>query len=136
MGNRLNGEYDCDIAGMIDISSDEALTVREAHLVKTLSGARGGEIVEAFLAGDMAVRMALAVVILQRAGKRIDPEVMWDAKSGWATWTLGVGEEDEVVDPLEEAEETETSTSTNGGNSSDSPSESQVVSLPRTGSHG
>ncbi len=88
-GRRLNGEYECDIVGLVDVSNEESLTIREAHLIKTLSGARGGEIVEAFVAGDMAVRMAIAVVILQRAGKRVDPDLLWDQPAGWARFEFG-----------------------------------------------
>lgn len=138
MGHRLNGDYDCDIVGMIDITSDEALTVREAHFIKTLAGARGGEIVEAFLAGDMAVRMALAAVILQRAGKRVEPDALWDASSGWARFTLAADAEQEepAADPLAEVETTEPSTSSSGGTNTDTPSASPEGNLSRIGSPG
>jgi hypothetical protein len=133
IGRRLDGDYDCDIAALIDISSDEALTNREAHLIKTLSGARGGEIVEAFLAGDMAVRMALAIVVLQRAGRRVDPEQMWDQKAGWAKYTFGAdAEEDET--PADPPEATGTWTPANGGSSSASPSDSRDDDRSRIGS--
>ncbi len=116
---RVNGEYKCDVAALVDISSDDALTIREAQFVREFSGARGGEIVEAFLAGDMAVRSAIAMVILRRAGKPLRNETVLDLRSGWAQFELGAEEETENP-PTAEG----TKPSTNGGKTSESHSES------------
>lgn len=127
---RVNGDYDCDIAGLVDISSDDALTVREAQFVRDFSGARGGEIVEAFLAGDMSVRSAFAMIILRRAGKPLRDETVLDLKAGWARFELGVEEEvDDEVPPTTEG----AAPSMNGGTSSESRSESLDDDLSRIG---
>ena len=131
VGRRIDGEYPCDIAGLVDVSSDEALTVAEANFVRDFSGARGGEIVEAFLAGDMAVRSELAMVVLQRAGIPLLNETVLALKSGWAMFDLGVDEqEEEAADPptVEGVEP-----STNGGKGSSLLSESPDEDLSRIG---
>lgn len=125
---RVNGEYQCDVASLVDISSDEALTIREAQFVREFSGARGGEIVEAFLAGDMSVRSALAMVILKRAGKPLRDETVLDLRSGWAQFNLGVEEEQEIPPTTEVS-----TTSNNGGTTSETPSESLEDDLNRIG---
>lgn len=119
---RVSGEYECDVAGLVDISSDEALTVREAQFVRDFSGARGGEIVEGFIAGDMSVRSALAMVILRRKGKPLRDETVLDLPSGWARFELGVEDEqdtDNAVPPTTEG----VTPSTDGGPSSQTLSE-------------
>jgi len=130
VGRRIDGEYPCDIAGLVDVSLDEALTVAEANFVRDFSGARGGEIVEAFLAGDMAVRSALAMVVLQRAGIPLLNETVLALKSGWAMFDLGVEQEDEAEHPptVEGVEP-----STNGGKSSSQDSVSLDDDLSRIG---
>lgn len=118
---RVNGEYECDIVGLVDISSDEALTVREAQFVRDFSGARGGEIVEAFLAGDMSVRSAIAMVILRRADKPLRDETVLDLKAGWARFELGAGDEvDEEIPPTVEGLTPSTDGGTNSVNLSES----------------
>ncbi len=130
---RVSGEYECDVAGLVDISSDEALTIREAQFVRDFSGARGGEIVEAFLAGDMSVRSAIAMVILKRKGMPLREDTVLDLKAGWARFELA------VEAPEEEHEDPPTTEgmvpSTNGGTSSASLSESLDEDLNRIGAH-
>jgi len=86
IANRFDGVYECDIVGMIaDVSSPDALTVDEAALVQQLSrgdsdrGVRGNEIAEAFLAGDVKVRMAIAIIVLARNGKDLPVEMVRNA---------------------------------------------------------
>lgn len=114
---RVSGEYECDVAGMVDISSDEALTVREAQFVREFSGARGGEIVEAFLAGDVLVQSALAMVILKRKGMPLLEATVLDLKSGWATFDPGAAEaaEEAADPPTMEGSVPSTNGGTNGG---------------------
>ncbi len=126
---RVNGDYKCDVAALVDISSDDALTIREAQFVREFSGARGGEIVEAFLAGDMAVRSAIAMVILRRAGKPLRNETVLDLRSGWAQFELGADEEETENPPTVEGR----TPSTDGGTTSESHSESQEEDLSPIG---
>jgi hypothetical protein len=105
---RFNGEYDCDIAAMLSVSSPDALTLDEARIVKTLSGARGFEVLESFLAGDMDVRMALALVILKRNGKEVDPRMLGDKPMGWARFMLEPDAPEKTEDDADPPTETGT----------------------------
>lgn len=130
-GSRLNGEYPVELGKLLDITSDESLTNREAHFVKTISGIRGAELIEAFLAADTALLMSLALVVLQRAGKRVSVDATWDFPVGWAKWELGAIDEEAFE---EEPERPPTLTdSANGGPSSSTSSESQDGSQSPTG---
>ncbi len=114
---RVSGEYECDVAGLVDTTSDEALTIREAEFVREFSGARGGEIVEAFLAGDVLVHSALAMVILKRKGVPLLESTVMDLKSGWATFDPGAAEaaeEDTTDPPTMEVSKTSQNGGTNG----------------------
>lgn len=68
-----DGEYDIDFG---------TLTMREHHTIKRLSGLRALEISEAWLAGDLDLVLALAVIALERAGRRVNETVLWDAETG------------------------------------------------------
>lgn len=132
VGRHLDGAYDCDVVSLIDVSSPDALTVREAEEVKSLSGARGNEIAASFIAGDMACRMALAVIILRRHGKDVDPSDLWDKPIGAMRFDLGpVVAED--ADPPTVGGETP---SRNGGESGRQTSDAQVEEPSLTGALG
>lgn len=89
ISKRVDGEYACDfVAMLLDVSSDEALTMGEAHTIKRVSGVRGGEIFEAAAAGDTDVTVALAVVVLGRHGKTVDESLFWKAKVGSVEFVL------------------------------------------------
>lgn len=140
LSRRLDGDYKCDIAGMVDISSEEALTVREANFIRDFSGARGGEIVEAFLKGDVAVRSALARVVLGRHDIPIREETLLDLKSGWCRFELGADEAEEDAEEATEAERPPTAEgetpSTTGGTSGRTPSDPQDGSPSPTAPQG
>lgn len=57
-------------------------TNRELHTIKRISGLRAGELNEALKAGDTDLVVALAVVALQRHGKQVDEDTIWDAEGG------------------------------------------------------
>lgn len=135
VARRVDGDYACDLAAMFDVSSDEALTNQEAHLVKRLSGSRGNEIVEAFIAGDTDVRMALAIIVLGRHGKDADEASFWAAKIGATTFTLGADDLEEPADPPTTEGEPLSSPSNDGGDSSSTTSDGppeNVLSLTGT----
>lgn len=113
----FDGEYQCDIVGMLTVTSDEALTNDESHLVKRLSGMRRNEVPEAFLAGDTDVVMALTIIVLSRHGKQIDERILGPKPSGCTVFAFG---EDAVIEvpPTQESETKEDSLSKNGGSSS------------------
>jgi hypothetical protein len=89
LGNRFDGDYSCDVGDLLTPSGDEPLTNEEARLVKRISGARGNEIGEAFLAGDTDVLMALAIIVASRHGKTLNEEMLLKARIGAAMFDLG-----------------------------------------------
>jgi hypothetical protein len=103
ISKKLDGDYECDLVAIaMDVSSDESLTMREAHTVKRISGVRGGEIIDAVAAGDTDVLLALSIVVLQRHNKQVDENQLWDAKVGAFEFVLGQepdGEGEDDADP-------------------------------------
>ena len=96
LGKRVDGDYDCDLTALlVDVSSPGALLVSEAETIKKLSGARGYEIAEGFLAGDWTVRMAVALVVLARHDIRLSEQQGWDAKVGAFSFEMEATAEDE-----------------------------------------
>lgn len=72
-------------------------TNKELHTIKTHSGVRAGEIQQAFAAGDNDLIVAFAAIALERNGKVVHADVLWNAKVGAIELVLG---EDEVdADP-------------------------------------
>lgn len=75
-----DGEYPFDIVKLVLTPGDpEFMTYREWHTVKTMSGVRAGEVMDALDAGDTSLNLALVAVILRRAGRAIDENDLWDA---------------------------------------------------------
>ncbi len=100
LGKRIDGVYDCDLTALlVDVTSPDALLVSEAETIKKLSGARGFEIAEGFLAGDWVVRMAVAIVVLARHNVRLPEASGWEAKVGAFTFDLDTSQEEETEDP-------------------------------------
>lgn len=132
VANRFDGDYDCDVRGMlINLTSPEALTGDEACFIQDRSKVRGGELGDAFDAGDVRFLMALAVVVLQRHGKTMDPEMLMGQRIGTYRFVLET-QEVEPAHPTVEGEPSQTS-SPNGGTGSETPSESPAVGLRRIG---
>src|SRR4249920_3757504 len=103
----LQGTYKCNVTAMLLESTPHTLTNREGHRVKIMSGVRAGELWEAMEAGDNDVLLALAAVVLTRAGKRFDEAILWDAPMGSAVeFEIAEREEEEEddEDPLQEQE--------------------------------
>jgi hypothetical protein len=70
-----DGEYEMDFT----------FTNREMHRIKLLSGLRGAEVLDALMNDDWGGFVAVAVVVLERAGLRPDPDDFWDADAGSLT---------------------------------------------------
>lgn len=77
---------------------DFRFTQRELHRIKLLSGIRAGELIEALDANDTAAMVGVAVVVLARDGKVVDPDDLWDTPVG----SLGL---EIVADPDEEGDD-------------------------------
>ena len=86
--------------GSYDIP-DWFFTNRELYDIKKVSGGiRAGELLEALDANDTAAFVAVAVVVLARHGKVVDPDDLWDAKVGAVSIVLGdEGDGDVEVPP-------------------------------------
>lgn len=68
-----DGRYDLDLS---------YFTNREYHTIRQQSGLRVSEIEEAMEATDAALVVALAGIALDRAGKHVHWDLLWDAKAG------------------------------------------------------
>lgn len=67
----------------------------EMHLIKKISGVRGGELKEAIEAGDYDLVIAFAVIALQRAGKKVSADQLRAAAIGTITFDAGEAEAEE-----------------------------------------
>lgn len=83
-----DGEYDIDVS---------VLTNRDLHTIKRISGVRAGELQDAMEAADADLIVAFTVIALQRHGKPVIEDILWDAPAGKITY---VGEPAEA-DPVE-----------------------------------
>lgn len=88
----LDGEYEFD---------DSRFTMRDFHTIKRLSGIRAGELMDAYLAGDTDLRLALAVIALERNGRVGLEDQLWNAELGAIRLELGDG--DDEVPPADRA---------------------------------
>jgi hypothetical protein len=99
---RFSGEYPVDLA-------DRPFTMREFHLIKKISGARAGELMDAMAAGDTDVIVALAVIALirnQKIGKEQAlpvSEALLESDVGSIQY-VGDEEEGEAVPPPSETD--------------------------------
>lgn len=57
-------------------------TNKELHTIKRMAGVRGGEIGEAFAAGDTDLIVAFAAIALERGGKIVNEDMLWNARVG------------------------------------------------------
>lgn len=73
--NGYDGEYPLDL-------DEHFFTNGELKDIKLMTGVRGGELMEAFSAGDNDLVVAFAVIAIRRSGKVIQPDVLWNAEAG------------------------------------------------------
>lgn len=101
LGRPLDGEYEFDLAGMFTIGHPDCLTNREGHTIKQMTGLRAGEFQDALSVGDSDTFVALATVVLNRAGKRFDPDLLWDSPIGAGIQILPeqIEEDDDDIPP-------------------------------------
>lgn len=122
----IDGAYEFNLAGLLELDNPDTITQREAHKIKQLTGLRLGELEDAMEAGDADVVIAVAVVVLDRSGKRYDPEALWKAPLGALLIEPGGDREPDVeadADPLPVSEPPPTEKpQPSGGGSGDPPS--------------
>lgn len=68
-----SGEYEMD---------ESYFTNRELHTIKQIAGVRAGELSDAISAGDSDLIVALAAITLERNGKKVPVDMLWDAPAG------------------------------------------------------
>jgi hypothetical protein len=90
IGRAYDGEYDFD---------GTYFTNKELHTIKRMSGIRAGEIPAALEAGDNDLVVALTVIALERNGKTVHEDALWNAKVGCIEAILGDGEQADDEDP-------------------------------------
>ena len=88
----LDGEYEFD---------DSRFTMRDFHTIKRIAGVRAGELADAYLAGDTDLRLALALIALERNGRPGVEDQLWEADLGAIRLELGDG--DDTSPPSEAA---------------------------------
>lgn len=109
---------------------------RELHRIKKLTGLRLGEFQEAFASLDNDVLVGLAVVVLERQGKDVDEEQLWDAPAGGLVFDFETVEnptEGSIQTSSDSEDESTSSEPTSSGPSSTEPSESPENGLRVTG---
>lgn len=92
---------------------DFRFTQRELHRIKQLSGIRAGELIEALDANDTAAMVGVAVVVLARTGKAVDPDDLFDS-------TVGSIRLDIVADPVDEEDDADPPTRQPAGSGTES----------------
>lgn len=122
---------------------DPSFNMAEMHTIKRISGLRGAEIWDGFKAGDTDLRVAFAVIALERAGHEVDESFLWKKDVSGIQLDLGSGgEEEEKLPPAPAAG----STPSSGGDSTASsdpqgsgpsatggqPSDTSATSAPKT----
>jgi hypothetical protein len=117
---QYDGEYPIDVS---------TLTMRELHQMKQLTGLRLFEFDSALAAGDLDVIVGLAVVSLQRAGKTVDADLIWDAELGAVSLIVG----DDDGPPAASPNEPHSDDQTSSGDASSSDSDSPETTPPGTG---
>lgn len=124
----LDGEYEFDVVELLN-----SLTNRELHKIKVMSGVRAGELDEALEAGDSDLFLAIALIVLQRRGRRVDEDMLWDAPAGSGV-TLDIADREFDADPPPSRKSEDERSSTSGSGSSSTPtSESRGNGQSRTG---
>jgi hypothetical protein len=133
---KLDGEYPFDFLDLLVEGRPGSLTHRELHRIKMVTGLRAGEFEDAWRNGDNDLYIVLSLVILTRAGKSYDDDLLWDAKAGQLQIVLGEREEEDDVDPpVSEPPVSEQSEqpAQSGGDSSPSISVNQANGLSHIG---
>ena len=85
----LDGTYEFDLN----------FTNRECHQIKEMSGVRAGELTEALLSNDRAAIVGVAVVLLGRAGKHVDPDDIWDTAAASVRLLISDDDAAPLADP-------------------------------------
>lgn len=131
--NGLDGEYDFSLISLLTIGSPDALTGREVHNLKVMTGIRMGELEDALSAGDNDVMLGLAAIVMRRHGRTFADDQVWDAPIGSFGFELAAVEDDAVPPPQpndESSSESETSSGDDSNSDSENPENDQSPTGP------
>lgn len=116
----MDGEYELDVS---------TFTMQELRTIKRLSGVRAGELQDAFAAGDSDLVVAFAVIALNRAGRPVHEDSLWNAQGGSIMFEAA-DREDEEADVLPPASGPEDSASADVSLPPSGPSSSDASDRP------
>ncbi len=105
-----DGEYPFD---------DFSFTNRELYDIKQLCGIRAGELIEALDANDTGAYVGVAMAVLKRHGKLLEPDDLWNADVGSIRIDLGSDDADPPTQPASEEKPSETEISSGDNSESD-----------------
>lgn len=77
----------------------ERFTNSDLRTIKKISGLRPPEVMEALYSDDVELVVAFAVIALDKAGKRPDERILWDAKTGKISLVFDEEEAEDDADP-------------------------------------
>lgn len=130
----IDGTYEFSFAELLNIGTSGALTQREGHRIKVMTGLRQGEYEDALMAGDGDMMVALAAVILTRHGKTFSDDALWDSPIGSIGFeAAAVDEEDDAGPPPQPPAEPQSTPDVSSGSDTESGSESPENGQSRTG---
>lgn len=121
-----NGEYDIDLS---------YLTNKDLHTIKRIAGIRAGEIQDALEAEDNDLAVAFTIIALERNGKAVHEEVLWNAQLGCIELQGDPVVEDDDVPPAPGPDDDESSSEKTRSSGPDSSSSADNLGngLSRTG---
>ncbi len=119
-----DGEYEFD---------PTYFTNKELHTIKRMAGVRAGEIGEAFAAGDTDLIVAFAAVALERAGKNVHEDTLWNARVGCIEFVADETAEVEGDPPTTGSEDEPSAVNDSSGSSSSALSDPQENGQSLTG---
>ena len=99
----INGEYPCDLIGMLTIGHPDSLTNRELHRIKVMTGLVASRLFDAINEGDMDAELGIAAVVLDRNGREFQEDWLWDAPMGSAMKFETKADKEEELPPANDA---------------------------------
>lgn len=108
-------------------------TNKEFHTIKRLAGIRAGEIKAAFDSGDNDLIVAFAVIALERSGKTVFEEVLWNANVGCISLEGDPQTGDDADPPTQSSEDDRSEKNNSSGPSSKNGSDPQENDQSLTG---
>lgn len=124
--------------GTYEFEGFEDFTNRELHRIKKMTGLRVGELQDAWENSDNDVVVALAVVVLERNGKQVIDDLLWDAPAGTFMFDFADSEQEDPTQDGASHRNGDSVRKTDGsasssGSSSDEPSDLLATAQSRTG---